>query len=61
MPARKPDRCRHVVSGPATGDHRRALVDHRVVQLASIVVAGVGRADQLAGEARQLALRAVCK
>ena len=56
MPARKPDHRRHVVGGRAAGDHRRALVDHRVVQRASVVVARVGRADQLAGEARQLAL-----
>ena len=49
--AREEDRGHDVVGGRAAGDERRTLVDHPVEDGAGVVVATVGRDDQLAGEA----------
>ena len=57
----EPDGRRHVVGGRAPHDQGGAPVDHRVVDLAGVVVLGVARADQVAREAGQLALGDVCK
>jgi hypothetical protein len=51
------DGLRDVVGAGAAGDQRRTLVDHRVVDLAGVVVARVVRSDQGASESPELAAR----
>src|SRR5918999_4440616 len=54
------DHLRYVVRSGTAGDQGRPLVDHRVVDLAGVLVAGVLRPNQLAGEsAAELAPRSL--
>ena len=52
--ARERDRLGDVLRTRAARDQRRSLVEHRVVELARFVVAGIVRRRQLSGEAGQL-------
>jgi hypothetical protein len=54
VPAGEADHLGHGAGVGALGDHRRPLVDHRVVDGAGGVVAGVAPEGQAAVEARQL-------
>jgi hypothetical protein len=51
--ARKVDREHDVIGRGATGDQRGLAVDHAVEDGAGLVVSGIARMEQLAGEARQ--------
>jgi hypothetical protein len=58
--ARESDGPGHVLGPGAARDQRRPLVDHRVVDLAGLVVVGVLRADQPALEVAELVPGGAC-
>src|SRR5690606_23963272 len=53
-------RCDNVGYIRAPGNQRRPLVDHAVVELARLVITGVGRLDQLASESRGEGAQIIC-
>ena len=62
MRPREADRTRHVLRVCAARDQRRAPIDHRVVDLARVVVVGVLRREQPSRESSlQLLPRRICR